>query len=160
MWLHPVVSLVGIALSPSVLTPGDTLEVRLGLRKQAKDEPADAYRVVVRGRLDLREANDIVHRFERLYARFAGATGRSLEFVSNRRPLGGRYPIRLWDVGDAFEDVFSIPLPSDLEPGRYRVGVSLHRQQLVRNIALRDWLRPRGGIGVHVADVEVRAVPE
>jgi hypothetical protein len=155
-WLAPGYSLVGFSVEPKTLAPGDTLEVRVTVRKDAPDGTAVPYRVVVRGRNRMEGLHERFRAFDRLYARWLGRTGGPvLEFVSVRRPLDGRYPPNLWDVGDIIEDRFSIAIPPAAEPGAYRIGLAWSRERLVRNIALRDWLRPSGGIGMPVGEIEV-----
>jgi len=157
-WLSPAFSLVAWSIEPRRVAPGDTITVSLTVRKDAADGVAVPYRVVVRGRHSLEGEHERFRGFDRLYARVRGRTfGPTLELVSVRRPLDGRYPPNLWDVGEIIEDRFPLVVPKAAEAGAYRVGVAWSRAALVRNIALRDLLRPTGGIGVPLAEIEVVA---
>ncbi len=49
-------------------------------------------------------------------------------------PLDGQADTRHWLPGDAFEDVHSLPLPSALPVGRYRVEVGLYRADNGENL--------------------------
>ena len=48
-------------------------------------------------------------------------------FVYDQEPLGPRLPTRLWYRGLADTETWQVPLPSDLEPGKYRVFTGLYR---------------------------------
>lgn len=150
------VSLVGVIGIPDEISPGETLAIGVVLRKTAKDPAATPYRLVVRARkVDATDVGE-VSALDRLRARIRqDAGGPRVEVIRNRRPLGGAYPLALWPVGTTLVDTVRIRLPQDLEPGTYPVGVYLHEQKLVRNVALRDWLRPGGGIGYVVGETRV-----
>lgn len=157
--LAPSVELVRLTFAPDTLSPGDTLRVVAVLRKHAQDAPATSYRMVFRLRQALAGAHARFAPVERLYARLLReGGGPRLELAVNRRPTDGTYPFALWDVGETIADSFLVVLPEDLEPGEYRAGFRMNAQRLIRNIALRDLLRPRGGIGYPVGEILVRAV--
>ena len=48
-------------------------------------------------------------------------------FVYDQEPLGPRLPTRLWYRGLADSETWQVPLPADLEPGKYRVFTGLYR---------------------------------
>ena len=48
-------------------------------------------------------------------------------FVYDQQPLGSRLPTRLWYRGFADTETWQVPLPADLEPGKYRVFTGLYR---------------------------------
>ena len=48
-------------------------------------------------------------------------------FVYDQQPLGSRLPTRLWYRGLADTETWQVPLPADLEPGKYRVFTGLYR---------------------------------
>lgn len=41
-------------------------------------------------------------------------------------PLDDKADTRQWRVGDAYQDVYSLPLPANLSPGRYQVEVGIY----------------------------------
>ena len=45
----------------------------------------------------------------------------------DQQPLGPRLPIRLWYQGLADSEIWQVPLPADLAPGRYTVFTGLYR---------------------------------
>ncbi len=48
-------------------------------------------------------------------------------------PLGGQFPTTRWHPGITFDDPYTIPLPGDLAPGRYRLFAGLyHTAHLTR----------------------------
>jgi hypothetical protein len=154
--LNEAFSLVAIEIWPKLLHPGDTLQVVTRLRKDRDEQAATPYRIVFRGRQVLAGEHARFSGIDRLYSRLLRQTGGPvLEFGLGRRVLGGRYPPSIWDEGEIIEDRFEVPLPLDLEPGRYRLGFRMLPQRFVRNIALRDWLRPSGGIGMPVGEIVV-----
>ena len=65
-------------------------------------------------------------------------------------PLGGRWPTSLWLPGVALDDVHTIPLPSDLPSGTYRLLVGLY------DPATGDRLRlPDGTDGVRLSEIKL-----
>ena len=48
-------------------------------------------------------------------------------FVYDQQPLGPRLPTRLWYRDLADSETWQVPLPADLEPGKYRVFTGLYR---------------------------------
>ena len=48
-------------------------------------------------------------------------------FVYDQQPLGPRLPTRLWYQGLADSEVWQVPFPADLAPGRYTVFSGLYR---------------------------------
>jgi 4-amino-4-deoxy-L-arabinose transferase-like glycosyltransferase len=42
-------------------------------------------------------------------------------------PLGGKYPMHLWEPGIRYPDRWELALPDDLAPGRYRLQVGLYQ---------------------------------
>ena len=45
----------------------------------------------------------------------------------DQQPLGSRLPTRLWYRGLADTETWQVPVPADLEPGKYRVFTGLYR---------------------------------
>ena len=80
-------------------------------------------------------------------------------WVYDQHPLGARLPTRLWYSGLADSEVWSVPLPADLAPGRYDVFTGLYRvsdkeRVPVTDIDGRPWLDNRvelGSLNVGVA---------
>ena len=48
-------------------------------------------------------------------------------WVYDQQPLGARLPTRLWYSGLVDSEVWQVPLPADLAPGRYHVFTGLYR---------------------------------
>ena len=48
-------------------------------------------------------------------------------WVYDQQPLGARLPTRLWYDGLADSESWRVPLPADLEPGRYHIFTGLYR---------------------------------
>jgi hypothetical protein len=154
--LSDALLLHSVSLHPGTLAPGDTLVVAVVLEKTDRERPATPYRTILRLRNELEGPHARFETIERLYARALGvAGGPRLEVAVNRRPLDGRYPPAIWDVGETIADTLRVALPADLEPGLYRAGIRVNPQRLIRNIALSDWLRPTGGIGIPVGEIVV-----
>ena len=59
-------------------------------------------------------------------------------FVYDQQPLGIRLPTRLWYKGLADSESWSVPLPSDLQPGRYAVFTGLYRASDKERLSARD----------------------
>ena len=73
-------------------------------------------------------------------------------FVYDQQPLGARLPSRLWYSGLADSETWSVPLPADLAPGRYKVFTGLYRardQERVpaANVEGEPWLDARVPLG-------------
>jgi hypothetical protein len=152
--LNESFELLGIEIEPARCHLGDTLSVAVTLRKVSGVPPATPYKMLLRGRLVFTGERERWSRFDRLYARLRGA-GSPIEFAEHRLPLDGRYPLSIWDVGETIVDRFGWVVPHNIEPGRYRIGIRLHELALRRNIAIGDWLRPSGGIGMPVGEITV-----
>jgi len=56
----------------------------------------------------------------------------------DQQPLGARLPTRLWYSGLSDAEVWDVPLPSDLAPGRYEVFTGLYRQTDLQRLPARD----------------------
>ena len=73
-------------------------------------------------------------------------------FVYDQQPLGARLPTRLWYSGLADSEVWSVPLPADLAPGRYDVFTGLYRARDKERVPTTDadgapWLDNRVALG-------------
>ena len=73
-------------------------------------------------------------------------------WVYDQQPLGARLPTRLWYSGLADSEVWSVPLPADLAPGRYDVFTGLYRARDGERVPATDaegapWLDNRVAIG-------------
>jgi hypothetical protein len=154
--LTEAVAMLGVEGLAEEVGAGDTLVVGVVLEKTSAVPPATPFRLVVRARRERTSSVREMSALDRFRARLRqDAGGPRVEVIRNRRPLDGAYPVAHWPVGTVIVDTVRIPLPHDLEPGDYAVGVYLHEQRLVRNIALRDWLRPGGGMGTVVGRTRV-----
>ena len=58
--------------------------------------------------------------------------------VYDQQPLGARLPTRLWYAGLADSEIWQIPLPADLAPGRYKVFTGLYRASDQERLAASD----------------------
>ncbi len=70
-------------------------------------------------------------------------------WVHDQQPLGARLPTRLWYAGLADSETWQVPLPADLDPGRYSIFTGLYR--------LRDFERvpAKSAEGIYFADARV-----
>ncbi len=59
-------------------------------------------------------------------------------WVYDQQPLGDRLPTRLWYAGLADSEVWQVPLPADLEPGRYNVFTGLYRRRDLERVPAKD----------------------
>ena len=78
-------------------------------------------------------------------------------WVYDRPPLGPRLPTRLWYSGLADSEVWEVPLPPDLAPGRYEVFTGLYRSRDLERVSARDadglaWLDGRVSLGALIID--------
>lgn len=48
-------------------------------------------------------------------------------WVYDQHPLGARLPTRLWYMGLADSEIWQVPVPDGIEPGRYKVFTGLYR---------------------------------
>ena len=73
-------------------------------------------------------------------------------WVYDQLPLGDRLPTRLWYKGLADSEVWQVPLPADLAPGRYEVFTGLYRTRDLERVPASDmdgetWLDGRVSLG-------------
>ena len=73
-------------------------------------------------------------------------------WVYDQQPLGDRLPTRLWYAGLAVSEVWEVPLPADLAPGRYDVFTGLYRRRDLERVAANDldglaWVDGRVSLG-------------
>ena len=59
-------------------------------------------------------------------------------WVYDQQPLGPRLPTRLWYQGLADSEIWQVPLPSDLAPGRYTVFTGLYRTRDQQRVPVSD----------------------
>ena len=73
-------------------------------------------------------------------------------WVYDQPPLGARLPTRLWYSGLADSEIWQVPVPADIEPGRYKVFTGLYRASDKERVAVtyadgRPWLDNRVALG-------------
>ena len=73
-------------------------------------------------------------------------------WVYDQLPLGDRLPTRLWYKGLADSEVWQVPLPADLAPGRYEVFTGLYRTRDLERVPASDmdgeaWVDGRVSLG-------------
>ncbi len=73
-------------------------------------------------------------------------------WVYDQQPLGARLPTRLWYDGLTDSEVWQVPLPADLAPGRYTVYTGLYRSRDQQRVPVSDvdgkpWLDARVLLG-------------
>ncbi len=73
-------------------------------------------------------------------------------WVYDQQPLGDRLPTRLWYRGLADTELWDVPLPPDLAPGRYEVFTGLYRSRDLERVPAKDadgvaWLDGRVLLG-------------
>ena len=59
-------------------------------------------------------------------------------WVYDQQPLGPRLPTRLWYSGLADSEIWQVPLPADLAPGRYTVFTGLYRTRDQERVPASD----------------------
>ena len=59
-------------------------------------------------------------------------------WVYDQQPLGPRLPTRLWYSGLADSELWQVPLPADLAPGRYTVFTGLYRTRDLERLPASD----------------------
>lgn len=59
-------------------------------------------------------------------------------FAFDQQPLGARLPTRLWYSGLADTETWVIPLPADLDPGRYQFWTGLYRAADQKRLGASD----------------------
>ena len=74
-------------------------------------------------------------------------------WIYDQHPLGPRLPTRLWYQGLADSEVWQVPLPADLAPGRYTFFTGLYRTRDSERVPVSDadgtpWLDARVPLGV------------
>ena len=74
-------------------------------------------------------------------------------WIYDQHPLGPRLPTRLWYQGLADSEVWQVPLPADLAPGRYTIFTGLYRTRDSERVPVSDadgtpWLDARVPLGV------------
>ena len=74
-------------------------------------------------------------------------------WVYDQQPLGPRLPTRLWYSGLADSEIWQVPLPADLAPGRYTVYTGLYRSRDRERVPANDadgtpWLDARVPLGI------------
>jgi hypothetical protein len=53
-------------------------------------------------------------------------------------PVEGYYPTSFWHSGDVIRDVHRLPIPADLPPGEYQIGVGVYNPSTGRRLARAD----------------------
>ena len=61
-----------------------------------------------------------------------------VQWGHDQQPLGPRLPTRLWYSGLADTEVWQVPLPADLAPGRYEVFTGLYRATDMERLPASD----------------------
>ena len=74
-------------------------------------------------------------------------------WVYDQQPLGPRFPTGLWYSGLADTEVWQVPLPDDLAPGKYTVFTGLYRRSDLKRVPAYDaegtpWLDARVPLGI------------
>ena len=98
---------------PRRAQPGDSLGIRFAWRSGADSSE------------DLAQFVHFVHEEDGAFWGF------------DQEPLGPRLPTRLWYAGLAESEVWTVPLPADLAPGRYAVFTGLYRSSSLERIPAR-----------------------
>lgn len=107
------IQLAGLTISPTTVTPGQS--VQLNLLWQAQGTPEQDYTV-------------FVHLLNQNGALAAG---------QDTQPVKGQYPTTIWTPGEQIPDVHLLPLPKDLPPGLYRLAIGLYHQPTGQRLPIR-----------------------
>ena len=59
-------------------------------------------------------------------------------FVHDQPPLGARLPTRLWYAGLMDSETWLLPLPADLQPGKYTAFTGLYRKSDKARVPVAD----------------------
>lgn len=70
-------------------------------------------------------------------------------WVHDQQPLGARLPTRLWYAGMADSETWQVPLPADLDPGRYSLFTGLYRLHDLERVPAKN------AGGIYFADARV-----
>jgi hypothetical protein len=108
------IALIGLDLPASTLRPGQTLSYTL--HWQALAPISKDYTV---------------------FTHLLDAAG-NLKAQQDNAPQQGHYPTSWWDRGEKVIDVYTLPLPSDLAPGRYSLRVGLYEPETGRRLPLQN----------------------
>ena len=73
-------------------------------------------------------------------------------WVYDQQPLGPRLPTRLWYDGLVDSEIWQVPLPADLAPGRYKIFTGLYRRHNLERVPAsapdgKPWLDARVTLG-------------
>ncbi len=132
-------SLLGVALSPRIAAPGDSLHGLILWRSEAR-LPAGSYQVAVRfdralpGTLTppaflAKPVRKLIERWRHERYRFR----------SDHLPVAGDYGVDQWKSGEVVRDSFFLIVPADVADGDYAVRVRMIRQPHYPNLRLGDY---------------------
>jgi 4-amino-4-deoxy-L-arabinose transferase-like glycosyltransferase len=62
----------------------------------------------------------------------------NLRAQQDNMPLMNRYPTSMWDPDEIVMDPYTVPLPSDLEPGPYTLRIGLYEPETGQRLPLKD----------------------
>ena len=148
----------GISVTPSTASPGDSVTITLGYRRDV-DRPFglpslmhvrfDHERVVQTGPF---LGDKYVRRYEE---RREGYVSR---FRADMHPGRGMFEPDLWPMGTPLHETFPFIIPRNALPGRYQVEMCVVRDSLLPNFHARDLLYNHDHYsGTRCASFEVRA---
>ncbi|HEU4365944.1 MAG TPA: hypothetical protein VFT13_10835, partial [Candidatus Krumholzibacteria bacterium] len=146
----------GFAVTPSVASPGDTLEMTFGYRRDVESRYGPGVLFHVRfdhERVPARRTFPGEKYVRRMRERIGGTLFR---FRADVRAGHGVYEPDLWPLGTPLAERFTVEIPPAAAPGVYRVEVRAIGETLLPNFALVDLLFNRDHYsGVHCATVHV-----
>jgi hypothetical protein len=153
--------ITGIAISPPSASPGDSVRITLGYRRDI-DTPFGLPSLLhVRFDHDtVAEAKPVIG--DKYVRRFQERRGGYVErFRADMQPGRGVFEPDLWPIGTPLREVFPFVIPTNALPGRYQVEVAVVRDSLLPNFHARDLLFNRDHYsGTACATFEVRARPQ
>jgi hypothetical protein len=138
------VNVVEVMVTPEVVLPGETVEVTIGYYKEDVIEYGLPFKLYIRFDHESLFENNGRYPGEKHVRRWRERRGGyRLRYRHDVRPFSGVFTPDQWPIGAKFYEKIAVPLPSTLEPGRYRVEFKLERDSMIANFALSDILYNR-----------------
>jgi hypothetical protein len=82
------------------------------------------------------QALDTIRRDYTVFNHLLDAEG-NMQAQQDSMPQENRYPTSMWDAGEIVMDRHAIPLPPDLEPGKYTLRIGLYEPETGQRLSLK-----------------------
>jgi hypothetical protein len=152
------IAVTGISFEPTEALPGEEITVTVGYLRN-RDVKSDFPLVI---HLRFNERSYFSHArsfpFDKIVRRYRERRdGTFRRFRVDRHVFDGLYEPRVWPIGRAVFDTFSVRLPANLGEGVYDVEYRLENETLVPNFSVRDFVYNKDSLeGVSCTELEVR----